>query len=247
MKAVKLIQRGLRFLGYEVVPYPPTDWVRTRDTLRKVLNKLSIDCVFDVGANHGQYGDLLRDIGYKGWIVSFEPVRACFQDLSKRAAARPPWRVFQYALSSENGQAQINVYEIDSGNSFLAPSLREIHPDHRVVGRETVEVRRLDSIFDECMDGILSQRLYLKIDTQGFDLEVLRGADGVISNFLGAQTEVCFIPIYDGMPKYIESLKEFERRGFSVVDFVPVSRVAGDLLMLEMDCILARRAESTLN
>ena len=247
MEAAKLIQSGLRSLGYEVVTYPPTDWVRTRDTLRRVLNKLSINCVFDVGANHGQYGDLLRDIGYRGWILSFEPVRACFQDLSKRAAARPPWRVFHYALGSENRQTQINVYEIDSGNSFLSPSLRENHPDHRVVGRETVEVRRLDSIFDECMAGIPSRRLYLKIDTQGFDLEVLRGADGVIANFLGAQTEVCFIPIYDGMPRYIESLKEFESRGFSVVDFVPVSRAAGDLLMLEMDCVLARRSESTLD
>ena len=80
-----------------------------------------------------------------------------------------------------------------------------------------------------------------------FGLEVLSGADGVIANFLGAQTEVCFIPIYDGMPRYIESLKEFESRGFSVVDFVPVSRAAGDLLMLEMDCVLARRSESTLD
>jgi FkbM family methyltransferase len=221
--------------------------VRERDALRRVLNELSIDCVLDVGANRGQYGDTLRDLGYKGWIVSFEPVRACFQDLLKRAAARPPWRAFRYALGSENRQTDINVYEVDTGNSFLIPNLQETHPNHRVVGSENVEVRRLDSVFDECLVGIPWPRLYLKIDTQGFDLEVLKGADGVIANFLGAQTETCFIPIYSGMPRYKESLQEFESRGFSVVDFVPVSRAAGGLLMSEMDCIFARRPDSTLD
>ena len=116
-------------------------------------------------------------------------------------------------------------------------------PTNQIVGRETVEIRRLDDLFDECMAGIPAQRLYLKIDTQGFDLEVLRGADGVLANFQGAQTEVSFVPIYHQMPKYFESLREFESRGFSVVDFMPVLRANKGPLMMEMDCILARNSE----
>jgi len=208
--------------------------------MRSFPIRQAIDCVLDVGANHGQYGNHLRDIGYKGWIVSFEPVRSTFEDLSIHAATRPPWRVFQYALGTENGQAEINLTAGDDLTSFLTPlGPTKTLPGNRVVGKETVEVRRLDSIFDECMAGISSRRLYLKLDTQGFDLEVLRGAEGVLANVMGAQTEVSFIPIYHGMPRYIEALKEFESRGFSVVDFMPVSRVDG-LLMVEMDCILAR-------
>jgi FkbM family methyltransferase len=244
MKLVKIAQRCLRSFGVEVVPNPPSDWVRSRDSLRRVLNKLSIDCVFDVGANHGGFGDQLRDIGYKGWIVSFEPVRAAFEDLSKHAAARPPWRVFQYALGSKAGQAEINVCECDLLNSFLTPTgPSQTLPTNQIVGRETVEIRRLDDLFDECMAGIPAQRLYLKIDTQGFDLEVLRGADGVLANFQGAQTEVSFVPIYHQMPKYFESLREFESRGFSVVDFMPVLRANKGPLMMEMDCIMARNSE----
>jgi FkbM family methyltransferase len=206
-----------------------------------VLTKLSIDCVFDVGANRGQYGNDLRDIGYKGWIVSFEPVRSTFEDLSRVAARRPPWKVFQYALGAENGQAEINVVESDILASFLAPlGPTKTHPTNRVTGRETVQVRRLDSILDDCMKGITSRHLYLKLDTQGFDLEVLRGAGGILASFLGAQTEISFVPIYHGMPRYNESLRHFEARGFNVVDFMPVSRAVDDLLMIEMDCILAR-------
>jgi FkbM family methyltransferase len=205
-----------------------------------VLDKLSINCVFDVGANAGDYGNLLRAIGYKGWIVSFEPVQATFSKLAQRAAARPPWKVYQLALGSTNGQAEINLGQSDYLTSFLTPT----EPTkNKAIGRETVEVRRLDSIFEDCMAGIDAKRLYLKMDTQGFDLEVLRGSDGVLDQFVGAQTELSFVPLYEGMPGHLEALKEFESRGFSVVDFVPVTRVAGGLLMMEMDSILARAVE----
>ena len=245
MKAAKrLVQKCMRSLGYDIVPYPPSDYVRRRDSVRRVLDKLSIDCVIDAGANRGQFGSWLRDLGYRGWIISFEPASAPFQDLEKRAAARPPWRVFHYALGPENGPAEINVNAQDLLSSFLAPLASETLPWSKVVARETVEVRRLDSIWEECLAGIASRRLYLKLDTQGFDLEALRGADGVLGNFLAAQTEVSFVPVYEGMPNWIDSLKEFQSRGFSVVDFMPVTRVAGDLPMMEMDCILARGSKS---
>lgn len=239
--AAKIAQHFLRLFGYEVVPFPPTDWIRTRDSLWRVLDKLEIDCVFDVGANAGDYGNLLRAIGYKGWIVSFEPVQATFSKLAARAAARPPWKVYQLALGATNGQAEINLGQSDDLTSFLTPTEpTENLPHNKAIGKETVEVRRLDSIFEDCMEGIEAKRLYLKMDTQGFDLEVLRGADGVIGKFVGAQTELSFVPLYEGMPGHLDALKEFETRGFSVVDFVPVTRVAGGLLMMEMDSILAR-------
>ena len=66
---------------------------------------------------------------------------------------------------------------------------------------------------------------------------------GVLANFKGAQTEVSFVPIYHGMPAYIESLKEFESRGFGVVDFMPVAVAADGLEAMEMDCILVRKSE----
>jgi FkbM family methyltransferase len=181
-------------VGYEVVRYPPSDYGGSPDSLQRLLLKLSIDCVFDVGANRGQFGDRLRDMGYKGNIVSFEPVRASFKVLEKRAAARPPWKTFNYALGFKNGLVNIGV-----------------------IAKEAVEVRRLDAIFDECMSGIHSRRLYLKLGNRGFELEALQGAAGVLDKFLGAESE----PIYKGIPTSLESLKEFRNKGFDV-DFVPI-------------------------
>jgi FkbM family methyltransferase len=243
-KAIKLVQNLLKSAGMEMVPHPPSDWVLCRNILRNVFNKLSINCVFDVGANRGQYGSMLREIGYRGEIISFEPVRANFEALKACAARRSPWKCFQYALGAKEGQAEINVTDEDVFSSFLKPreDSQERFPRNRVTRSEPVNVRRLDAVFAECVAGIVSPRIYLKIDTQGFDLEVLAGAAGVLLSVLALQTEVSFRPIYHGMPGYQDSLREFQARGFGVVDFMPVMRDSGGLCAIEMDCVMARPA-----
>jgi FkbM family methyltransferase len=242
MSVTKLIQKVLKSAGLELVPHPPSDWVACRNILRNVLNKLSINCVLDVGANRGQYGSMLRDIGYRGQIFSFEPVRDHFEALSACAASQGPWKCFNYALGARNEQAEINVTDEDVFSSFLAPreDSQERFPRNRVTRSETVQVRRLDSVLSECIAGVTSARIYLKMDTQGFDLEVLAGAAGVLPSVMALQSEVSFRPIYYGMPGYQDSLRELQALGFGVVDFIPVNRDSGGLCSIEMDCVMAR-------
>ena len=177
MGLVGFVQNFLRPNPCQVVPYTQTNWLRSRHSRQRLLPKLLIDCVFDVGAGQGGFGDQLRDTGYQGIILSFEPLRANFQALSERATARPPWKAFPYLLGAQNGRAEMTI-DRETSNPFA---------------KETVEVRRLDSIFDECMTGIDSRRLYLKLDTPGLDLEALRGADGVLENFLGVHSVGGFV------------------------------------------------------
>lgn len=216
MKLGRFIQAGLRATGLELVPYPPSDWVRRRNVLRNIFRMLSINCILDVGANHGRYGETLRAIGYTGWILSFEPVSTSFDALSQRAARDACWRAFRFALGPSAGQAEIHVTDSDDFSSLLMP-LKESQrrfPRNRVVRTETVEVRRLDEVFEECTAGIPSPRLYLKLDTQGFDLQVLQGAERMLPNVLALQTEVSFRAIYEGMPSYAEALRLFGGKAF---------------------------------
>ena len=243
MQTVTEIQR---LAGYKLVSVLNTDWlrwIRVRSVLRDVLTKLSINCVLDVGANKGQYGETLRGIGYKGWILSFEPIRANFDILERAAKRNGPWRVFPYALGSTNGQLAINVTELSVFSSFLTPredsQLR--FPRNRVERTEEVAVWRLEDVLRTCISGIPAPRIYLKMDTQGFDLEVLKGAERVMSEILALQTEVSFRTIYEGMPTFAESMKECLARGFEVVDFLPVTADAEKLRAVEMDCVMARR------
>ena len=243
---MSVTEEFLRVLAYELLPRMPSywaHWFRNRLVLRHILTKLSIDCVLDVGGHRGEYGTLLRRIGYRGWIISFEPVHANFEKLQAVAATRPPWKVFPYGLGAENERREINVTEGSSFSSFLTP-LEESQvrfPINRLERKEEADVRRLDSILESCLTDISSPRIYLKLDTQGFEVSVLEGAKSILPRVLALQTEVSVHNIYHGMHKFAETVDKFEAAGFELIDFVTVNRDVDQLCAIDMDCFMARR------
>jgi FkbM family methyltransferase len=242
-RIIALIQKALRRGGCELVPYPPRDWTRAKNTLQSILAKRSINCVLDVGANEGQYGKQLRGIGYNGRIVSFEPVRSTFDVLAGTAAeSGDSWRALPYALGAVETRAEINVAEQSVFTSFLPARQDSLErfPENRLYQTEVVQVKRLDDVLCECTDGIESPRIYLKLDTQGYDLEVIRGAVESLPKILALQTEVSFKPIYENMSGYAETISTLISHGFDVVDFMPVTRDHEGLSVIEMDCVMVR-------
>src|SRR5215471_3218540 len=99
MNLKALIQRSARQLGYDVVYF---------DRMR-LLKHFGINLVFDVGANIGQYGAEMRSLGYRGRIVSFEPLSREFEVLRKRAENDALWKVDNRALGDCEGTAEIHV------------------------------------------------------------------------------------------------------------------------------------------
>ena len=83
----------------------------------RLLRHYGVTVVLDVGANEGQYGRELRLAGYKGRIVSFEPMAAPFAKLATAARSDPGWDVVQLALGEANAETEINV----SRNSVSRP------------------------------------------------------------------------------------------------------------------------------
>ncbi len=79
------------------------------EQIRHVLSKYRANVVIDVGANRGQYARALRRTGYKGWIVSFEPVLLDYEALVEAAARDPRWTVHQLALGDCDGTIEMNV------------------------------------------------------------------------------------------------------------------------------------------
>lgn len=238
-----VIQKILRSIGYELVVITEPEWARARVILRAVFQKLAINCVLDVGANVGQYATALRQFGYAGWIISFEPVQRCFDQLRARAACDPKWRVYPWALGSHDGEATINVTQWPVFSSFLQPdprALARFESVNSVVATERVSMRRLDSVVSTCLEGIVAPSLYLKLDTQGFDLSVIEGATAVLSRIKGLQTEVAFRKIYLQMDDVTQSLHALAAKGFEVVDFNPVTRELDGLRVIEMDCFMVR-------
>ncbi|MCZ6859866.1 MAG: FkbM family methyltransferase [Alphaproteobacteria bacterium] len=182
----------------------------------QLLTLHGVEAVIDVGANEGQYARRLRSAGYRDAIVSVEPGAAAHAALSGAADGDPNWSVARrMAVGEKAGLAQLHVSTRSDMSSLkeMSAVTREAFPKAAPAGEETVTVERLDAVFDELV-GSDVERVFLKIDTQGSEVEVLRGAEGVLPRIVGMQLEMSLVPLYDGEPPYLALLTELDRLGF---------------------------------
>jgi FkbM family methyltransferase len=214
--------------------------------LQWLLEINRVDLAIDVGANEGQFAQRLRHV-FAGDIVSFEPVSAAFARLAEAARVDRRWSVHQLALGSVQTTAAIHVASRSVFSSFLPAndfSLRRF-PRSTVDRTELVAVERLDAVLDRLATVSSERRLFLKLDTQGFDLEVFNGLGRYADQVAVMQSEVSLVNIYDGMPHWTESIDAYERAGLYVAGMFPVAR-DGNGRIIEYDCLLVRdRAGST--
>lgn len=225
---VHAYQRGL----YEHMAIDHVVWM---------LNELRVNCVLDVGANVGQYARKLRRHGYRGRIVSFEPVPALAARLSEAASDDPRWQVRECALADVDGTAEINVRP-GSMSSLLPSSEFGEHWSPRLREREaqTIRTARLDGIFDDLVSDLSEPRVYLKLDTQGYDLQAFTGAGDALSHVVGMQSEVACVPIYRDMPRLPEQIAAYEARGFEITGMFPVTRDPATRRIIEFDVVMVR-------
>ena len=210
----------------------------------RLLRATEANVVLDVGANAGQFALGLREIGYRGRIVSFEPVAGPFAQLEKAAADDELWTVHQYALGEEDGTAEIQQVPGTMSSLLPASEFGKQWSDRLQRPRpETIQVRRLDSLIDEVTEGLDPLRAYLKMDTQGFDLRVFAGAGEVLDRVVALQSEVACVPIYDGMSRLPEQWAAYEAAGFEAVGVYPVTRDAPTLRAIELDLVMVRACE----
>ena len=235
-----MARRAAWRFGLEVTRRDPR---RTPSALLPALfSTHAIDCVIDVGAHHGEFGAFLRSIGYGGQVVSFEPVSQAFHELKQRASTDPNWTVHQFALGGATEELDINIAEGSDLSSFLAPMTETLpgwaRRERTVVREERVQVCRLDDIYQDVVQRSAKPNVFLKMDTQGWDIEVLKGASGIIDDIRMLQTEVSFKPLYLGMPDFCTSIRAVQQAGFDVVALFPVALV--QWASAEFDCIATK-------
>lgn len=211
----------------------------------RLLQASGIDVVLDVGANIGQFAGELRKNGYRGRIVSFEPLEQAFRALSQAAARDGRWIAEHTAIGAEGGTALINVSKNLASSSFLeaTPMLVASAPTAAFVTTETVRTARLEAMIQKYVSP--SDKAFLKIDVQGFELVVLASAGRLLDRICLLQIETALQRTYRGQPCFREVLDFCETSGFSVVGVEPGFTDAATGKLLELDLLLARDAEST--
>jgi len=198
----------------------------------------------DVGANRGNYGALLRRIGFKGRIISAEPIASTFALLTARAARDQHWHVLNVAVGDAEGEIEMKVMSDDSFCSALTPNEygREAFPvGTTVVKTATIPLTTVTDILSNHEKEFPCERVHLKSDTQGFDMHVLRGAAKKLNQIHSIQLELSMSAIYLNQPNYLEQLEFLAQNGFSLSAIHPVTRKA-DFALIEADGLFVRDA-----
>ena len=236
----KIIQSMGRKLGLEIRWH--TIYSSESFNLYRLLVYNQIDTVLDIGANIGQYSMDLIANGFRGRIISFEPLAEAYRKLkANNLGSKGNWSVGnRMAFGNSDEEIEMNV----SGNltsSSILPMM-DAHsraaPDSAYVHKERVPMRRLDSIAGELN---LGKNLFIKIDVQGFEMEVLKGAAHTIENARGLQIEMSLVELYEGQGLMMEMINYLTSLNFELHALFPVFKDESTGRLLQVDGVFIKR------
>lgn len=247
MNATAAIKRLANVFGVELNRYRPER--SEAGQLKMLFDRYGVNVVFDVGANIGQYASAIRAAGFSGRIVSFEALSSAHGELAlNRSASRDMnWLVAPMgAIGSEDGQISINIAG-NSASSSVLPMLDQhlnAAPHSRYTGSEIVPLRRMDSLANQYLDD--GSRIFLKIDTQGYESEVLDGASALMERVSGVQLELSLASLYGGQPRYEQLINRMSDAGFMMRALWPGFRDENTGELLQFDAAFFRSTRASL-
>jgi FkbM family methyltransferase len=233
------VQTLFNRLGWEVrrTSYPTSE----EAVLRRFLVAIRPGAVLDVGANVGQYGTSLRKCGFEGRIVSFEALPDAHARLCRTAATDGNWIAAPCcALGREPAETLIHVARNSVSSSLLPMTDTHLQaaPESRLQGTQRVRVERLDAMAPALLSG--DERILLKIDTQGYEEEVLAGASAIMGRVAALQLELSLVPLYAGAPSLRHLLDVCAGLGFELHGLIPGFYDPRQGRLLQMDGLFSR-------
>ncbi len=231
------LKRGFRQFGLELSACDRAYKAGLRPDLEGLIDQINPATVFDVGANKGQFHDFLRfEVGFAGDILSFEPIPELAEILAERAKTDAHWKVFPCALGAEPSTLELNVSVSTDFSSFLKISqdAQALFPGASSQCTVQVPVQTLTDFIKTNRPDV---PFFLKLDTQGFDMEVINGGLPVMQDCAAVLCEVSVIPLYEGQPTWREMISHLEALGFSIVGLYPVNRTRS-MQVIEFDCLM---------
>jgi FkbM family methyltransferase len=208
----KLIQKILSRFVYQQDKYPSLDIKRRF----RIINSCNIDTLIDIGANSGQYATKMRAYGYEKKIISFEPLKKAFDNLRKVSLNDNNWIINNYAIGNEDIKGVINVAGKSSCSSILnmLPMHLNSAPESKYIGQEVIEIRKLDSVINSFLTE--EDIVMMKIDTQGYEKNVIDGASEFLNRVTIIQIEMSIVQLYENEMLFIDMINYLEDKGFQL-------------------------------
>jgi FkbM family methyltransferase len=214
----RIIQKLVRKLGLDIIRYRPESMGLNPYFDMSKFIKSKQPMILDVGANKGQTINTLNDEFKSCFIHSFEPSPSTFKILKDNTTKMKNVSVWNCGMGSETNNLFLNENTYSDMSSFLeldAQGWGEIN------SKTSVKVTTID---DFCREQNIEKIDILKLDTQGFELEILKGAKSTfLKNKIGLlYFEVTFIDMYKGLPSFYTLYEFCINHGFELVSIYPI-------------------------
>lgn len=235
VKVIEMVRKIINKTGWDLHHYRPG----LKEARIRLIGAKKIDLVLDVGASIGAFTAQLRRDGYGGPVVSFEPVLKSFQNLSKNSEKDPLWQSYQLLLGPKEGKTIVNVGDKTYTSSVLEYGLeyKTINPGLRSVPQEALMVR-LDKWTER--NRLLENQMFIKLDVQGYEREVLEGAAGMLRNVQMIQIELSLVELYSGGWLLPEAVAWFAKNGFKLYQIERVFEDYKHARLLQLDGLFVR-------
>jgi FkbM family methyltransferase len=222
------IRMMLRRFGLDVNRYTPAHSEDAR--LCRFLKIQGVDLVADVGANDGGYVRGLRGAGFKGEVISFEPLEDAHSRLRDAAVGAVGWHVMPRMALGDHDHTILPMQKLHS----------DAAPASNYIGSIFVDVKRLDNLDESRLTN--AKAIHLKVDTQGYEMPVLLGSVGLLPRVCSLQLELSLVSLYSGQTLYRDIIDWVGNQGYDLVGVIPgfVDQRSGR--MLQIDGLFARRS-----
>jgi FkbM family methyltransferase len=236
---IRQIKNIFKYFGLDVIRYPSP--LLTAQKL--ILEKNDFNIVLDIGANEGFYARELWNLGYRQKIISFEPILPAYRELLKYISKKNTVNhlAVNCALGEYDGQAEINISENSVSSSLLEATsmLDEVAPAAHYVKKQITPIYKLDTLFKKyCDPG--KDIVFMKMDAQGYERNILKGAQNSLPFIKGIQLEVSIVELYQGELLLDEMLPLVKSHGYDLHLLIPGFIEPASGRLLQVDCIFLK-------
>ncbi len=241
----RIVADIIRTRGYEIRKIVPSDIRRKAELAQrrldswKCIREFQVATIIDIGANVGQFASIARSLFSDTPIVSFEPLSQCYQQLVEKKSSLEPFHPVHSALGCTAGNLTINRSASTASSSFL--EMADLHkrelPQTAVSHKEVVQV----SVLDEVLPSFgFTAPFFIKIDVQGFELQVLQGAVETLKQTCAIVVEISSEPLYTGEPAFDTIYCFLRTQGFRYCGNIDQWRSEPTGTILQFDCLFKR-------
>ncbi len=206
-----------------------------------LFKKKDVQLILDIGANQGQYAEsVLAQMSCR--VISFEPLKKEYDIIKSKLNKYANWEVYNFGLGNKNEEIKINISENSFSSSILNLNRDTINYDPKIgyISSQNVEIKKLESIWDKL--NISENKILIKIDTQGYEYNVIEGCSSVLKNVIGLQIEMSLVQLYEGEMLFEDLYKVVKDLGFELYLIEPGYKDPKSGKLLQIEAIFFRKA-----